>query len=101
MISTLVFMLMTADTPAATPAPAVEAPAAATQAPAQPNVQVNVEKQIIYQKEQTVDLTGSKVDGDNQTPPAFFLTKMQTPNARSLLEERLHFKLRDYNLMGF
>ncbi len=101
MISTLFFLLVSADAQApaaAAPAPTVTAPAAPA---AQPNVEVKIEKQIVYQKEQTIDLSGSKVDGDNQTPPAFFLTKMQTPNARSLLEERLHFKLRDYNLMGF
>lgn len=62
---------------------------------------VSVEKKIIYKKETTVDLTGTTVEGENQLPPAFFVTKMQTPNARSLLEERLRFGLRDYNHMGF
>ena len=59
-----------------------------------------VEKKVIYKKETTVDLTGSNVSGEGQLPPAFFVTKMQTPRARSLLEEKLRFKVRNYNLMG-
>lgn len=59
-----------------------------------------IDKKIIYKKETTVDLSGSTVDGDSQQPPAFFVTKMQTPNAKSLLEEQLKFKIRDYNFMG-
>jgi hypothetical protein len=63
--------------------------------------EVIVEKKVIYQKEQVVDLSGSEVSGDSQLPPAFFVTKAQTPGAKSLLEERLNFKLRTYNRMGF
>lgn len=63
--------------------------------------EVSVEKKIIYQKEQVVDLSGTTVEGENQLPPAFFVTKMQTPGAKSLLEERLKFGLRDYNQLGF
>jgi hypothetical protein len=63
--------------------------------------ELRVEKEIIYKKETTVDLSGSTVDGETQTPPAFFVTKMQTPKAKSLLEERLRFNLRHYNEMGF
>lgn len=67
---------------------------------AEPNVKI--EKEVIYQKNQVVDLTGSTVEGENQTPPAFFVTKIQTPNAKSLLQERLNgIQLRDFNLMGF
>lgn len=67
---------------------------------AQPTLKV--EKQIVYEKNQVVDLSGSTVEGENQAPPAFFVTKMQTPNAKSLLQERLSgIRLRDYNLMGF
>lgn len=66
-----------------------------------PVVDTQVEKQIIYQKETVVDLSGSTVEADTQSPPAFFLSKMQTPNARGLLEERLKFSLRDYNQLGF
>lgn len=62
---------------------------------------VIVEKEIIYQKDQVVDLTGSTVEGADQLPPAFFVTKNQTPRAKSLLDERLRFHLRDFNLMGF
>jgi len=63
--------------------------------------EATIEKKIIYKKETTVDLSGTTVEGENQLPPAFFVTKMQTPGARSLLEERLKFGLRDYNHMGF
>jgi len=66
-----------------------------------PQAQTTIEKKIIYQKEQVVDLTGTTVEGENQLPPAFFVTKMQTPGAKSLLEERLRFGLRDYNQLGF
>lgn len=59
------------------------------------------EKKVIYKKETTIDLSGSEVEGENQTPPAFFVMKMNTANASSLLEERLNFKLRDYNDLAF
>ena len=62
---------------------------------------VIVEKEIRYQKETTVDLTGSDVSGESKLPPAFFVNKMQTPNAESLLSERLKFPLRNYNRTGF
>ena len=61
----------------------------------------NVEKSIIYQKETYVDLSGSKVEGENQLPPAFFLMKNNTPNAESLLAQRLKFKLKNYNEAGY
>jgi len=60
-----------------------------------------VQKEIRYQKETTVDLSGAEVQGESQFPPAFFLTKMQTPKAGSLLAERLRFGLKDYNRLGF
>lgn len=60
-----------------------------------------VEKEIVYKKETFVDLSGSQVDGENQLPPAFFVTKKEVPSAKSLLEERLNFKLRHYNDFGF
>jgi hypothetical protein len=60
-----------------------------------------VEKNIIYQKETTVDLSGSNVEGENQLPPAFFLMKNNTPNAESLLAQRLKFGLKNYNQAGF
>ena len=62
---------------------------------------VRIEKEIRYQKETIVDLSGSEVTGQDQLPPAFFLTKMQTPKPASLLEERLHFKMQNYNELGF
>lgn len=79
----LVFFLMADAGPSATP----------------PNVKV--EKKIIYQKETTVDLEGSEVQGENQVPPAFFVTKMNTPKGESLLAKRLKFKLKNYNELGF
>lgn len=60
-----------------------------------------VEKKVIYQRETSLDFSGSKVVGENQLPPAFFVTKMQTPKGASLLEERLKFKMKDYNELGF
>jgi|GEM_PF-3896260 len=63
--------------------------------------QVHVEKKIVYQKETTVDLEGAQVKGKNQLPPAFFVTKMNTPKGVSLLAQRLNFKLRHYNDLGF
>lgn len=63
--------------------------------------QVTVQKEIVYQKETTIDFSGSKVEGENQVPPAFFVTKMQTPNGESLLSERLKFGLKNYNELGF
>ncbi len=63
--------------------------------------EVIVEKQIIYQKETVVDLTGTAVEAERQSPPAFFLSKSQTPDARGLLNDRLRFSFRDYNLLGF
>jgi hypothetical protein len=66
-----------------------------------PVVEEQVEKKVIYQKETTVDLSGSTVEADTQSPPAFFLSKVQTPQAKGLLEERLKFSLRDYNMLGF
>jgi len=66
-----------------------------------PGPQVVVEKEVVYQKETTVDLEGSKVQGENQLPPAFFVTKMATPKAESLLAQRLKFKLKNYNELGF
>ncbi len=90
MIITLASILLVSAEAAASPAtPVAEAPT------------VKIEKQIVYQKEQTVDLTGTTVEGENQLPPAFFVTKMDTAKAKSLLQERLDFKLRDYNYMGF
>jgi hypothetical protein len=62
---------------------------------------VTSNKEVIYEKETTLDFSGSKVEGDNQLPPAFFVTKMQTPNADSLLQERLKFQMRNYNELGF
>jgi len=62
---------------------------------------VEVERQIIYQKETSIDLTGSKVEGETQVPPTFFVMKMNTQKGQSLLEERLQFGLRDYNELGF
>lgn len=58
-------------------------------------------KEIIYEKETTLDFSGSKVEGDSQLPPAFFVTKMQTPRAESLLSERLKFRMQNYNELGF
>ena len=63
--------------------------------------EVVVEKEIIYQKETVVDLSGSKVEGEKQAPPAFFLSKTQAPEVKGLLSERLQFSFRDYNLLGF
>ncbi len=60
-----------------------------------------VEKEIRYQKNQVIDLSGSNVEGENSAPPAFFVTKMQTPNAASLLAERLNFGIRRFNEWGF
>lgn len=65
------------------------------------STEVIVQKDIIYKKETSVDLTGSVVEGENQLPPAFFLEKMQTPKAQGLLAERLRFSLRHYNDLGF
>lgn len=62
---------------------------------------VNVEKKIIYQKETSLDFEEAQVEGENQLPPAFFVTKMNTPKGASLLEERLRFKMRDFNELGF
>jgi hypothetical protein len=62
---------------------------------------VEVQKEIIYQKETNVDLSGSDIKGERDLPPAFFLTKMQTPKADSLLQERLKFRLKDFNRAGF
>lgn len=62
---------------------------------------VKVEKKVIYQSETTIDLEGSKVTGENQLPPAFFVMNMKSPNGESLLRERLKFGLRDYNELGF
>ncbi len=84
--------------PAAVPAPAGEAQAAN---PAEGANNTDVEKSVVYQKETTVDLTGSVVEAENQLPPAFFLSKMQTPKAQGLLAERLKFSLRNYNDLGF
>ena len=63
--------------------------------------EVEVEKKIVYQKETVVDLSGSVVEGENQLPPAFFLSKMQTPKPQGALAERLRFSLRNYNDLGF
>ncbi|MDB5037596.1 MAG: hypothetical protein JWQ35_1124 [Bacteriovoracaceae bacterium] len=60
-----------------------------------------VQKNIVYKKETTVDLSGSTVEAENQLPPAFFLSKMQTPKAQGLLSDRLRFSLRNYNDLGF
>jgi hypothetical protein len=62
---------------------------------------VLIEKKIIYQKETSLDFGDAEVRGENQLPPAFFVTKMNTPKAASLLEERLKFKMRNYNELGF
>jgi hypothetical protein len=73
----------------------------AAEAPAATDVEGDVKKDIIYKKETTVDLSGSMVEAENQVPPAFFLSKMQTPKAKGLLSERLQFSLRNYNDLGF
>jgi hypothetical protein len=65
----------------------------------QPNV--TVEKQIVYRKEETVDLSGSDVKGQKQLPPAFFVTKEKTPGSESLLARRLRFSLNHFNETGF
>lgn len=63
---------------------------------------VKVEKEVIYKKETTVDLNGSEVKADSKLPPAFFVSKMNTPKGASLLEERLHnMKADKVNLLGF
>jgi hypothetical protein len=62
---------------------------------------VTVEKKIIYQKETSLNFEEARVEGENQLPPAFFVTKMNTPKGASLLEERLRFKMRDFNELGF
>lgn len=90
MISTLFIFLAIQE------APAVEAEAS------KPAAQTaETEKDIVYKKETTVDLSGATVEGENQMPPAFFLSKMQTPKAEGLLAERLRFSLRNYNDLGF
>lgn len=67
---------------------------------AQPNV--TVEKEVIYKKETTVDLNGSEVKADSKLPPAFFVSKMNTPKGASLLQERLHnMKADKVNQLGF
>lgn len=66
-----------------------------------PSVTEDVEKQVIYQKKTNLDFTGSKVVGEKQIPPTFFVTKMKTPNGESLLAERLKFKMKDFNELGF
>jgi hypothetical protein len=71
------------------------------QSVASTQTEVVVEKQVIYQQETTIDLSGSRVEGENQLPPTFFVMKMKAPKAESLLEERLQFGLRDYNELGF
>lgn len=68
---------------------------------AQADASPQVQKQVIYQKETSIDFSGSSVEGENQLPPAFFVTKMQTPNGESLLAERLKFGLKNYNELGF
>ena len=70
-------------------------------APSAESGDVEVQKQIVYQKETNVDLSGSNVEGENQVPPAFFLSKNLTAKAKGLLEERLRFSLRNYNDLGF
>lgn len=60
-----------------------------------------VEKKVVYQKQTDLDFSGSKVVGEKQIPPTFFVTKMKTPNGESLLAERLKFKMKDYNELGF
>lgn len=69
------------------------------QSQAQP--EVKVEKQVIYQKETTIDLSGSEVKGESQMPPAFFVQKMNTPKGDSLLSQRLKFKIKNVNQLGF
>ena len=68
-----------------------------------PSVSTNVvvDKQVIYEKETSIDFDGSEVEGENQLPPAFFVMKMKTPKGTSLLAERLRFGLKDYNELGF
>lgn len=63
--------------------------------------EVQEHKEVIYQKETTIDLSGSSVQVENQAPSAFLLSKMQTPKAEGLLAERLNFTLRNYNDLGF
>ncbi len=85
----------------------VDADSTSAQQPVQQQMQagdskdVEVQKEVVYQKETTVDLSGSNVEGENQLPPAFFLSRMQTPKAEGLLAERLRFSLRNYNDLGF
>ncbi len=89
MITIIAYLSLMADT--------ANVPAAPPPGPA-PEVQ----KEIRYQKETMVDLSGSNVEGENSAPPAFFVTKMQTPNAASLLAERLKLiDLRRFNDLGF
>lgn len=63
--------------------------------------EVIIEKSVVYEKESTVDLTGSNVNGSHQLPSAFFLSRLDTPKAKGLLPERLNFSLRNYNDLGF
>lgn len=70
-----------------------------TQANSTPRV--TVQKEVVYQTETSIDFTGSKLEGESQLPPAFFVMKMQTPNGESLLAERLKFGLKNYNELGF
>lgn len=66
------------------------------------NNNVKVEKKVIYKKETTVDLSGSEVKANSKLPPAFFVSKMNTPKGASLLQERLHnMKADKVNLLGF
>lgn len=68
---------------------------------AQASNEITVEKKVIYQKETSLDFSDAEVIGENQLPPAFFVTKMNTPKAASLLEERLRFKMKNFNELGF
>lgn len=68
---------------------------------AQASNEITVEKKVIYQKETSLDFSDAEVIGENQLPPAFFVTKMNTPKGASLLEERLRFKMKNFNELGF
>jgi hypothetical protein len=62
---------------------------------------IRVQKEVRYKKITEVDLDGSDIDGKSQVPSAFYVGKMKAPDAESLLEQRLKFKMRNYNRLGF
>mgnify|MGYP007009259623 CR=1 FL=1 len=80
---------------------AQSAPPAPTESSQPASSETIVEKKVIYQKETSLDFSDAEVVGENQLPPAFFVTKMNTPKGASLLEERLRFKMKNFNELGF